>query len=228
MGQMDEAVHPLMQVRPVKKRTLLVVSADKGLCGAYNTNLLRTAAEAARSFPPEDELTLVTLGQKAHRYFLKRGFSIAEHQENWPADYGFACRIAARIIEHYVSGEADEVVCAYGQAVSAMVQKPVVERLLPLAGVKQKKASVPYIFEPSPQEALDIILPQFVEVRIFQLLLEGRASEMGARLRAMTNATDNAEKLAQDLTLEFFRARQDTITREIIEVASGAESLKRS
>jgi len=228
MGQMDEAVHPLMPARPVKRRTLLVISADKGLCGAYNTTLLKAALEAARSFRPEEELELVTLGQKAHRFFLKRDWPVVSFRDNWAADYGYAEELAGQLIDRYVSGATDEIVCVYGQAVSALIQRPMTERLLPLAGLRRKKAAVPYIFEPSPEEALGIILPRFVEVKLFQMLLEGRTSEMGARLRAMSNATDNAEKLAQDLTLEFFRARQDTITREIIEVASGAEQLKRA
>jgi F-type H+-transporting ATPase subunit gamma len=106
------------------------------------------------------------------------------------------------------------------------VQKPTVERLLPIVEAAAKKVSVPYIFEPSPEETLKVMLPMFLEVKLFNILLESRTAETGARLRAMSNATDNAEKLASDLTLEFFRARQDTITREILEVASGAESLK--
>jgi len=219
-------IHPMMEIRPVKHRAVIVVASDKGLCGSYNNSILRTADAFLRSLEPGNLVHLVVFGQKARRFLLRRDYTFTREYVNWNPEFPLASEMAQLAQEWYTSGEVDEVRCFYTRSVSGLIQQPVGEVLLPFEpkdGSTHKQA--PYIFEPNPREVLDRILPIYLQVYFLQILREARAAELGARLRAMTNATDNADKVIDALTLKFFWARQDAITREIIEVASGANAM---
>lgn len=226
-AQATETVHPLMQLRPVEKVGVLIIGSDKGLCGSYNSNLFRHTLPELAELPGGKPERLVLVGTKTRRYFERRKFHAEQVFTGWEPDLDLAGRLADLCTQWFLGGEVDEIRCFYTQAVSTMVQEPTQERLLPLAD-EPSGASPPgdCLYEPGAQEALDQILPNSLRIRLHQILLEARSAELGSRLRAMTNATDNAEKLASELTLEFYRIRQTNITTEILEISSGAEAQK--
>jgi F-type H+-transporting ATPase subunit gamma len=224
-SQLEGALHPLMEARPARRVALVVVSSDKGLCGSYNNNLMKVAQNFLRT-QNDRSVTLITVGGKAYRFFLRRKMDMLDHIVNWNPEMELARKLAQEISDQFTSGQLDEVHVAYTRVVSAMLQEARVERILPMQSTGAHKVSLPYEFEPSPEVALQTILPKYLEIIFFQILLEARTAELGARLRAMSNATDNAHKLVGELTLDFFRARQAAITNEILEVATGAEALK--
>jgi len=224
---MDEVLHPLMEVRPVKNVAILVVSSDKGLCGAYNNNLLKMAWKELDETPPHK---LVAVGSKVVKYLARRGVKPDEARINWEPQFDMAQEYANLLTDWFVSGEVDQVVVYYTQAVTSMTQEPVREVILPLQkeGLDQEAGAIPYEFEPSADAALNVLLPRYVRNVIFRILMESKVAELAARLKAMSNATDNADKLADELTLQFFRLRQEAITTEILEICSGAEALAAS
>ena len=228
-AQASDAVHPLMQVRPVQRTGILVVTSDKGLCGAYNNNLLKMVFSYITKMNP-DNFDLVVVGSKGDKFLRRRKFAIHTSITGWVPDAETAKTIADQLNDWYVSERVDQVVCFYTQSVSAAVQKPVMETLLPLTRDRTQSGggSVSYTFEPSAQAALDVLLPRYLHNIIYRILLEARVSELSSRLKSMSNATDNANKLAQELTLQYFRVRQDNITREILEISGGAEAIKAS
>lgn len=222
-----EEPHPLYEPRELKNVGCWIVTADKGLCGAYNHNLIRLANNTIKELQEKSGFLIMITGNKARRFYASRGFDIL-HNFNAGAypEYHEAEHIAKILIEAFLNGEMDEIWCVYTKFISAMSQKPAKVRILPLATPEAKGAQGDMIFEPDAYTVLDSLLPQYVTVLIYTILLESRASELGARLVAMGNATDNAENLIGDITLKFYRARQEAITKEIIEVSSGAEALK--
>lgn len=224
---MEEVLHPLMEVREVENTAIIVVSSDKGLCGAYNNNLLRIAWGEIDKTPPKK---LVGIGSKVNKYLARRAVEADLTKVNWEPEYELAEEYANRVTEWFVSGTVDQVVVYYTQAVTAMTQAPVREVILPLQkeDMDQEAGSIPYEFEPSAAVALDVLLPRYVRNVIFRILMEAKVAELAARLKAMSNATDNADKLADELTLQFFRLRQAAITTEILEISSGAEALAAS
>jgi F-type H+-transporting ATPase subunit gamma len=228
-SRMEEAVHPLMQSRPVQRTAVLVVTSDKGLCGAYNNNLLKQvftylSAKDANNFD------LLVVGSKGDKFLKRRKFNIHESFTGWTPDVELATRITNQLSDWYEDERVDEVVCFYTRAVSAAIQTPTMEKLLPLSQEKinEVEDNVDYIFEPSAEAALNVLLPRYLNNIVYRILLEARVSELGARLKSMSNATDNANKLAGELTLQYYRVRQDSITREILEISGGAEALKAS
>ncbi len=224
---LDEVLHPLMEVRKVENIAVIVVSSDKGLCGAYNNNLLRMAWKELSENPPDK---LVAIGAKANKYLARRGVKPDESRINWEPEFELAQEYATLVADWFVSGEVDQVVVYYTQAVTSMTQEPVREVVLPVKkeGLDQETGVIPYDFEPSADAALDVLLPRYVRNVIFKILMESKVAELAARLKAMSNATDNADKLADELTLQFFRLRQEAITTEILEICSGAEALAQS
>lgn len=224
---MEEVLHPLMEVRPVENVAIIVVSSDKGLCGAYNNNLLKMAWPELHGKPPAK---LIALGGKVSKYLARRSVTPTLTKLNWVAEFELAQEYALLLTDWFISGEVDQVVVYYTQAVSAMTQKPVREVILPLEKEEtgEPAGSVPYTFEPSAEAALEILLPRYLRNVIFKILMESKVSELAARLKAMSNATDNADKLAGELTLQFFRVRQEAITNEILEISGGAEALAAS
>jgi len=224
-SQLAGIAHPLMQTRAVKRIALLVVSSDKGLCGSYNSNVMRLAQGFIARQPEGRQVNLFCVGGKGSRFFHRRKLAIPGEWLNWSPDIGLARALAVRVTELFTSGEADEVHVVYTRMKSAMTQEAVVEKILPVKAPTEAAKPLPYIFEPDPAKALDTILPRYLEIILFQILLEGRTAELASRLRAMSNATDNASKLVSELTLDYFRARQADITNQILEIASGAEAL---
>lgn len=219
----------------VKKTCYVVISADRGLCGGYNTGVQRAAEGEIKA----DVLNglgyeVVTVGRKAENYFRFRGYNrnanFAGFSEN--PTYDHARAIAKHVIEIFESGEADKVLLVYTRFISTGSQEVVLRPLVPLetdtvAGgdTKPAGASGDYEFEPDPSTILETLLPRYVEARIYAALLNAAASEHAFRQRAMKNATDNAEELIKSLARIMNRARQDSITTEIMEIVSGAEAL---
>jgi F-type H+-transporting ATPase subunit gamma len=210
---------------------MIVISADRGLAGAYNSNILR-AAERDMSDHPGTRLFLS--GKKAVSYFRFRGYDFSDSWMGYsdqPRIEG-ARRIAKATVEAFAKGEVDEVRLAYTRYESALTQRPVIVKLVPAPreeleeeGGEQEERRANYVFEPEPEEILSFLLPRYVEGTIYQAMLEAAASEHAARRRAMKAATDNAEELIETLTRNYNQARQAEITTEIMEVVGGAEAL---
>lgn len=227
-SQLEGALDPLMETRPVKRIAVLVVSADKGLCGSYNNNVVKQAMQTLKGHVDAGrEVVVYPVGSKAYRFFQRRPYPLESPLTGWEPAFDTARKLAENMSELFISGKVDEVYAIYTRVISALTQEVKVERLIPLRSEKAQGHVLPYIFEPDPQQALSAILPQYLRTIFYQILLEARTSELSARLRAMTNATDNADKFVGTLTLDFFRARQAAITNEILEVASGAEALNK-
>jgi F-type H+-transporting ATPase subunit gamma len=226
-----DAEHPLLATRDeVRRREIVVVTSDRGLCGGFNSNVLKLAQGLLGSGRPEN-LILTTAGKKA-RDFLRRRYAdqLGTHypQEGW-VEYGQAADIAAQCSQRYADGEVDEVVLVYNEFVSAVTQTPRQVQLLPFsADVAEDEADaerLPYEIEPDPQKLLAVLVPKAVEVEVYRALLENQAGEHAARMAAMESATRNTEELIESLTLQYNRARQAAITKELVEIVSGAEAL---
>ena len=225
-----EIEHPLFEVRDAVRRVeFVVVSSDRGLCGAFNSNVLKHAeprvSERAGDGTP---VTITTAGKKARDFFRRRrpdelGADYPQH--GW-VQYGQAVEIARGLCERYVAGEIDEVVLIYSEFVTAMTQRPRDVRLLPFAApAGSEEDALPYQIEPDADALLRVIAPRAVEVEIFRALLENQAGEHAARMAAMESATRNTEELISRLRLQYNRARQAAITKELVEIVSGAEAL---
>lgn len=233
VANMDEVVHPLMQTRPVKRTAYLLVTSDKGLCGAYNNNLLKLFFNKLSTVHP-DSYELIVVGSKGDKFLRRRKAKIESSKTGWNPDFATALEVCDKLHQWFVEGTVDEVVVWYTKVISAATQKPVEERILPMAPdtatavTPAAGGNLFYQFEPSAQAVLDIIIPRYLQNIIYRVLLESRVSELAARLKAMTNATENAKKLEQELTLEYYRIRQNNITSEILEISGGAEALTAS
>lgn len=221
--------HPLLQ-RPerIERYTLILVTAERGLCGSYNTNLIRKASEFLAS--QEGEPTLITVGKKGTQFFAKRGYDIV-HSHTLPtagARISDAVEIAQIARSMFEEGETDAIFVCYSKFFSAIRQVPQVVQLLPIEPPEQagEGSSLEFAFEPDAATLLDALLPRYFLSLVWQALLEATASEHGSRMSAMTSATDNAGKMIQTLTLKANRERQAGITKEILEVVGGAEALK--
>jgi F-type H+-transporting ATPase subunit gamma len=230
-----EFTHPLLEVRPVSRVMIVVVSADKGLCGAYNSNLLRLAhrfVDQKRSEIGLGNVQLITLGRKAAEYFAKRGYQL---DRSFPAigpetPYELIREVSNTMVGAFSAAEVDEVYVVYTEFVSPLVQRPQSVKFLPIEppskGEEESGAATSeFIFEPKVDELLGVLLPRYVETRVYQLLMEATASEYGARMTAMTNATKNANEQIDKLTLIANRTRQAGITKELLDIIGGAEAL---
>ena len=219
---------PLLARRPERRIDLLVLSSDRGLCGGYNANLFRFAEEFTRT-REEIETSLVVVGRKALDYYRRRSRRIVVNRVGVlgtpvPA---LAADLAAELTRRFTEDETDAVYLVYTRFRSVISQAPTIVPLLPVASpADEDAAAVEYIFEPERPELLARLLPRYVEAQITQALLEAIASEHGARMTAMDNATRNAGDMIAKLTLSMNRARQATITKELMEIVSGAEALK--
>jgi len=220
-----DTIHPLLIKRPVQKVVYVVITSDGGLCGGYNANLIRKTSGLIAETP--QEVKLVTVGRKGRDFFRRGKIEfLAEFVALGDApSYNQAKEIAQEVVRIYEQGEADEVYIMYTEFVSAINSKPTQVKLLPIEKPEGKKGKE-YIFEPSPDEILASLLPKYVETQIFRSILEGKASEQGARMTAMTSATDNARDMIDRLTLIMNRARQAAITKEISEIVGGAAALE--
>jgi F-type H+-transporting ATPase subunit gamma len=223
--RIENVSHPLLEVRAEERILLVVVTADRGLCGAFNANILRAATAFLRDHLPQ-KVTLATVGRKGRDFFRRRGIPIRAEFVNIfsKLDYGHARDISETIIQLYSQAEIDAVYIVYNEFKSVIQQRIVVEKVLPLSRVDLQPAAaqLDYIFEQPPQEIFNRLLPRYVEVQIYRPLLESAAAEHGARMASMDTATRNAGEMIDVLTLNMNRIRQAAITKEIIEVVSGA------
>lgn len=234
----DESINPLIQKRPIQKATVIMVTANRGLAGALNTNIIRRTTRFIL-----DEagvpVNIVALGRKGRDFMIRYGRPVIAEFVNLP-DYPHISDIypIARVaIDEYRTRRTDAVYLVYTDFVNTLVQRPVLYQLLPVnpegtdlpdqqpQTTQPQPGTVDYIYEPGPRQVLAQIMPRYVEALIYQALLEHSASEQSARMVAMRNATQNAKEMISDLTLAYNKLRQANITREIIEVSSGASAL---
>ncbi len=223
--------HPLLAQREEKKVVLVVVTGDKGLCGAFNTNVNRAAGAFVREKKKAGvEVSLVTLGRKATDFWKRRSVPILESRPGLfqRFDYGTAAEIARSLAVRFTGGEVDAVYVVFNEFKSVISQIVGVKRLLPieLGELGAGGGGTDYLYEPAPDVILGRLLPRHVEFQIFRVLLESNAAENAARMTAMESATKNAGEMIDSLTLTYNRARQAKITKELIEIVSGAEALK--
>ena len=234
LARLEDYQHPLLAERPVEKVLLVVVTADRGLCGAFNSNLIRRTIQEIE-LHPQVETTLLTIGKKGHDFFFKRNYPIANRYIDIFNNLQFehAKSIVQFIVNAYITRKVDQVKVVYNEFKSVLHQNLVVENFLPLrkeipAEEKKEKYLANYIYEPSMETLLEALIPKHLNVQMWRILLESYAAEQGARMTAMDNATENANDLIYHLTLQFNKARQAAITKEITEIVSGAEALKSS
>jgi len=227
-ARLENVSHSLLEVRAEQRILLVVVTADRGLCGAFNANILRAATAFLRDHS-EQTVTLATVGRKGRDFFRRRGIPIRSEFVNIFAklDYGHARDISEAVVQAYSEAEVDAVYIVYNEFKSVIQQRVVVEKLLPLSrgDLQETRPTLDYIFEQPPQEIFNRLLPRYVEVQVYRALLESAASEHGARMASMDTASRNAGEMIDLLTLNMNRIRQAAITREIIEVVSGAGAL---
>src|SRR2546428_9392078 len=221
--------HPLLQVHDDDKVLLIVITADKGLCGGFNANIIRAAARFLEAQPRgERRLELDLVGRKGRDFFRRRRFRVrSEHIGLFQAlQFPPAQRIAQSLVKSYVEREVDRVHIAYNEFKTVIAQKVVVEQLLPIRKLEfdPREPPLDYLYEPSPGAIFDDILPKHVEIQVWRALLESAAAEHGARMAAMDAATNNAGDMIDRLTLYMNKVRQAAITKEIIEVVSGASA----
>jgi len=232
--RVDPSIHPLLTVReprPDNKTLVIVVTGDKGLCGSFNTNAIKAGAAYIVESPQKCTLGLV--GRKGRDFFGRRGFAVLFEQVGifQKLRYEDARVIAQTAIDAFVAGDVDRVVLVYNEFRSVMTQRVVVDQVLPIGREEVDGASTPasnqidYLYEPSPQEIFDQLLPRFIEVQVYRALLESNAAFFAAQMTAMDTATKNSGEMIANLTLYMNKVRQAAITREIIEVVSGAEAL---
>jgi len=228
--------HPLLEDREVKRVTHVIVTADRGLCGSYNANVIREAETMLRKEDRSFELIMV--GKKGRDYFRRLGFDITRDYVDLGEEVSYerARELTEFLVSRFLDGETDEVNMLFTQFRSALSQTVTTTRLLPIvAEFREDDADEPargerpdHFFEPSPERLFAELLPKYTQNQVFQTLMESKASEHGARMTAMKNATDNAEELIETLTLDFNRARQAAITREISEIVGGAEAIQQT
>lgn len=222
-----EISHPLLQVRTVEKKVYLVLASDKGLAGAYASNVFKELLTQMKS---KSEADIVPVGRKACEYFGNRGYSIVSKYAGFSErpTYEDAQTIAVDLIKRFIAGECDEINIVYTKFISPINVVPATVKLLPFTNLDkgQESDASEYIYEPSAGEVLSHLLPQYLVTMLYAALLQASASELGARMTAMSNATDNAQELIQKLVLNYNKVRQAGITREISEIVSGAEALK--
>ncbi len=227
----DEDPHPLLRVREPKRAEVVVLTSDRGLAGGFNANINRAADRFLLEHKGDmDELVLSIVGRKGREYFRRRSRPIKHEYLGVFSEVSVerAREIATAIITDYNQENLDAVYLVYNEFKSAMSQHVVVERLLPIEPAKLPTdgSQIDYKFEPSRYDLMDHLLPLYVETQIYRAILESIASEFGARMTAMDNATNNAVDMIGRLTLEFNRARQAAITKELMEIVGGAEALK--
>jgi F-type H+-transporting ATPase subunit gamma len=223
--RVDVTQHPLLKVHEQEKSVLLlVVTADKGLCGAFNSNVIRRAMSALREHD-WTEVTLLPIGRKASDFFRRRTIPLRRESTHamQALSHETAHEIAQVIVEDFVTDKVDAVYVVYNEFKSIMTQNLTLERLLPIARAWDEVGQeVEYLFEPSPETILNDLLPKHIEFQLYRILLESAAAEQGARMTAMEAATKNASEMIDHLTLTYNRIRQASITKEIIEIVSGA------
>jgi F-type H+-transporting ATPase subunit gamma len=235
----QEAAHPLLYTREeIKTVGMLLITADKGLCGSYNHNMVQAAARFISELPYPVEL--ITVGKRGRDAMWRAGHTIVAEFSDLPPTPGLLdiTPITRTVMNGFVGGQFDVVYLAHSDFINTLTQRPAIWQLLPLRpldlgvtpvsehrGLAEEGLLVEYIYEPDPSTILETVLPRFTELQVYQAILEALASEHSARMVAMRNATENANELLDDLTLTYNRARQEAITKEMLDIAGGAEAL---
>jgi F-type H+-transporting ATPase subunit gamma len=240
--KVDPAISPLLQEREAKRVVLVVVSGDRGMCGAFNGTIIKAAVDHLNThysnlLKEPGAVRIVTVGKKATDFFMKRNYNLyAKHVGLFGnLHIGHARTIVQQLTDDYLKGEFDKVEVIYNEFKSVIQQRVVVEQILPIppehiqtANDIHVLAQVDYIYEPSGNEIITALLPKHLNFLMWHVLLESSTAEEGARMTAMNNATENAKELIHDLTLSYNKARQASITKELLEIVSGAEALKKA
>lgn len=232
-GVAYDITHPLLEKREeVRKVGYVIITSDKGLCGAYNTNIIRAANNAMEEDTRDVSTSIIAVGRKGRDFYRKRGEVDAEFinlGDN--VSYADAREIGQYVINAYENEELDEVYVVYSHFINVLRQVPTVIKILPIeppaTEEKTEEHYVDYIYEPSAEAILLSLLPRYIGSQIYHAMLEGKASELGARMTAMGNATENAGEIIESLTMEMNKVRQAAITDEILDIVGGAEALKK-
>jgi F-type H+-transporting ATPase subunit gamma len=228
--------HPLLEQRASARITLVPITSDRGLAGGFNANIIR-AVQRYMTERPQAQIALEIVGKKGRDYYRRRKVTV---KHELPAATGataeeLARQVASIVVDAFVNGQTDAVYLVYNEFKSAVQQRVVLEPLLPVTHAQVTSGAAPtttdtapidFLYEPSKKTLLDVLLPQFIESQVHRALLESVASEFGARMTAMDSATNNAKEMIADLTLKYNRVRQAAITKELMEIVSGAEALK--
>ena len=228
--EIDRSILPELEIRAeIKHKLFVVITADRGLAGAFNSNVIKMAQKAIDKFG-KDKSVLICIGKKSLSHFKIRKYNIIEDYIDFWSELGFqhAISMGEKIISHFISGEADEVQVIYNKFINVGKQEVQHEKFLPLTYDSQDESSsilADRIYEPSKASVVKAMVPKYLNTQIWQYLLESFASEQAARMLAMENATTNAEDMIKDLSLKFNKARQSAITTEMLEIVSGAEAL---
>jgi F-type H+-transporting ATPase subunit gamma len=230
--RVESISHPLLAVRDPKRVRVICMTSDRGLCGAFNANLIKATENFIRGKVSEDkEIALINVGRKGRDYFRKKANILAQKVDALSKfDMTLAVSIADEVIAPFIKEEYDELYLIYNQFVNVSVQRPTVVRLFPLPSIGQEvdvepDLRVDYSYEPSAEILLHKLLPMYVHVLVYRALLETSAGENGARMAAMDNATSNCEELIRSLTLKMNKARQAAITAELMDIVGGTEAL---
>ncbi|WP_151733724.1 ATP synthase F1 subunit gamma [Paenibacillus tengchongensis] len=225
-----EVSHPMLVSRPVKKTAYLIVTSDRGLAGGYNANILRQVTLLlAERHKSKDEYGLFVIGRKGRDFLRRRDYPIVEEVTELSDTPTFADikSIAYSAVQQFETGVYDELYICYNRFINAISQVPTVDKLLPMDTVNgggHHEATANYEYEPSPEGVLEVLLPKYAETLIYSAILDGKASELGAKMTAMGSATKNASKMIGNLKLTYNRARQAAITQEITEIVAGANA----
>ena len=226
LPDVDREMLPLLDEREIKRKAYVVVCADRGLAGAFNTNLLKVAQSEIDQFG-KDNVDIFCIGKKARDYFTYRNYNIIESHIDFWAEMEFenAIMIGRSVIDHFTNGTVDEIHVVYNYFVNVAQQEIKSETLLPLTYDSIEDKVVDRLYEPSKESIVNTLIPRHLNVQMWKYLLESYASEQAARMLSMENATSNAEDMIKDLTLQFNKARQAAITTEMLEIVGGAEAL---
>nr|AOR51139.1 hypothetical protein [uncultured bacterium pAW1] len=230
-GSTGEITHPYFDERPVQKKTLVVITSDRGLCGSFNSNIIRRA-DLWLNAQTDAQVEIVTVGKRANDYYKRRKWPIVAHFGEWGGvlDYDKAKRMVALLTSRFVAGETDQIFLLFTRFISTVRYQITNEQYLPVARpqiVEDKKDHVAeYIFEPNPEQIYAALMPGYAATKMVTALVESFASEHGSRMIAMGAATKNAGEMIDRLTLEYNKARQAQITKELLEVVAGADALK--
>lgn len=225
----QDGSHPMLVEREVKKSAYLAIASDRGLAGAYNTNVIRQVISGIeKRGQSKDDVVIFAVGRTVADFFKKTGYTVVEEAIGLPDQPSFADikAIARKAVGMFTDGTYDEIFLCYSHFVSAISSELVEKKLLPITDIAPASTSASYEFEPSGEEILEVLLPQYAESLVYGALLDAKASEHAARMTAMKNATDNAKELISDLTILYNRARQAAITQEITEIVGGAAALE--
>lgn len=230
----EQATHPLLVAREAKKAVVVIVTPDRGLCGGLNTNLCKLAYAQVNDLAAQGlDPSVIAVGKKGREFFKRRGVAIDRDWEGLlgSVTYASAKEIGGMLVSGYLASEFDKVVLVFAHFKSVISQVVDARQILPIAvegeggGAGTPSADVSFLFEPSDEEVLDALLPKYIEVQLYQAMLESAASEHGARMTAMDAATRNAGEVIAKLTLLYNKTRQEQVTKELLDIIGGVEAL---